>query len=94
MIFASCCDLYQNDEILGSSNLETFSVNKKLQRSTSNPNSQYELYSDRYVRKYYQYSIDHNNLVLRANENTPTINFQKLKELMLSKDHSRMYEYE
>jgi hypothetical protein len=46
IICFSIFDLYQNDEILGNLNLETFSVNPALQKNEGNPNSEYELYSD------------------------------------------------
>ena len=88
----SLCDLYQNDEILGNLNLEKFSLNTALQRNALNPDSEYDVYSDRYTRKFSDYTIvDHQ--FLRANDTTPTLNFVYLKELMLSKDHSRIEEY-
>ena len=50
------------------------------------------MYSDRYVRRYSTYTIvDHQ--YLRANESTPTCNFDYLKELLLSKDFTRLDEY-
>jgi hypothetical protein len=58
-----------------------------------NPDSEFELYSDRYVRKFSNYKIN-DGMMMTARENTPTINFLKLKSLLLSKDISRMTEYE
>ena len=47
-----CNDLYQNDEVLASKTVEQFSMNKALQRSDINKDSDYELYSDRIASKY------------------------------------------
>lgn len=92
MILQAFCDLYQNDEVLANNNLEQWSLNPALQRSSSNPDSEFELFSDRYVRRFSKYTLlDHKFLV--ANKNTPTINFDHLKNLLLSKDMSRMTEY-
>jgi hypothetical protein len=67
-------------------------LNPSNQRSESNPDSKFELFSDRKVRKFANYDlIDFKQL--RPNAKTPVINFDHLKELLLSKDFSRQGEY-
>jgi hypothetical protein len=51
------------------------------------------LYSDRYVTTFSDYYLTP-DLQLRPKEGTKTINFTNLKELLLSKDFTRMAEYE
>jgi hypothetical protein len=45
------------------------------------------------VRKFSQYKLTESNHLV-AQESTPTINFEQLKDLLLSTDHSRMEEYQ
>lgn len=87
IVFLCGADCYQNDEIMADQNLEKFTLNPALQGDV------FELYSDRKDRKFPLYSLTP-NLRLVANETTPTINFDHLKELLLSQGDSRREEYE
>lgn len=88
-----CYDLFQNDELLADTLCETFTLDPKYQRNEANPNSEYELYSDRYIRKFSHFNID-NQLRFTPNEKAQTINFDNLKKILLSTDLSRVPEYE
>lgn len=93
MIFFACMDLYQNDEILANYNMDKFSLNGQVQKSSKNPESTFMLYSDRRVHKYSDYDLNETwHLIPKAT--TPTINFDQLKELMLSTDFSRQGEFQ
>ena len=92
-ILTACYDLYQNDELLADPPCERFSLQASNQRSNTNTDSPYQLYSDRYVSCFSDYLIG-NHLELRPKEGTPTINFAALKNFLLSKDLSLIGEYE
>jgi len=79
-------DLYQNDEILASNNVEIFTLDPAMQ------GKDFERYSDRKERKFSQYTLLP-NLRLVANESTPVINFEHIKGLLLSKGTDRLDEY-
>jgi len=64
-----------------------------LQKSATNPKSTFELYSDRIVSKFSKYNLNATSHLL-PKPTTPTINFDQLKELLLSEDFSRMDEYQ
>lgn len=81
-IFWACWDLHQNDEMLSDQN-DRFSLNPANQRGPGNPDSEFELFSDRFERLFNQYSLDH-ELLMRTTETTPVINFKNLKSLFLS----------
>jgi hypothetical protein len=51
-------------------------------------------YSDRYQSKFAMYTITGPNLHLVANYNTPTINFEYLRGLLLSKGTTRLHDYQ
>lgn len=74
----ACLDMYQNDEIMADKLCDQFSLNPKLQRSASNPESEYELFSDRFVRRWPTYCYD-DKLIVRPTSETPRINFDTLK---------------
>jgi hypothetical protein len=78
-------DLYQNDELLADRLCDQYTINPKYQRSPSNPNSEFELFSDRHVRLWPTYVYD-NLGVMRPTEKTPTINYDELKSILLSTD--------
>lgn len=90
----ACLDLYQNDEILADRLCDQFSVNKSLQRSYDNPKSEYELFSDRFMRRWPSYQLDE-NLIVRPTIETPRINFNTLKKLLMSPvNEENLLEYE
>lgn len=55
VVFWSLSDLFQNDEVLADKMLDKYTVNPEYQRSTENPDSEYELFSDRNVRLWPNY---------------------------------------
>lgn len=53
----------------------------------------FDLYSDRKVRKFPDYDIVGPHLHLKPKESCPVVNFDSLKDLMLSKDLSKLQEF-
>ena len=51
-------DLYTNDQVLACKNCDQYSVNPANQRSATNPDSEYELYSDRSARLWPGYKYE------------------------------------
>lgn len=94
LVWQSVFDLFQNDEILADKYVDQFSLNQKLQRSPSNPESEYELFSDRAVRKWPDYRYNE-KMIMKPKENTPVINFDHLKKLLLgpADDQENLKEY-
>lgn len=84
-------DLVFNDEIMANWNFTRFTMKKENQRSDSNDTG-YELFSDRIRRVFPQYSLNQQYLTFLPKPDTPTVNFIEFKELMLSKDLSRLAE--
>ena len=85
-------DLYSDDQLLATADCEQFTLDPYQQMSQSNPDSGFELFSDRKVRKFPGYELKPNGC-LAAKKETPTINFDQLKSLLLSTDKSKMEEY-
>ena len=55
-------DLYQDDKILADKACDRFSLNKQMQRNAeTNPDSEFELFSDRFHRDYKGYELDAEN---------------------------------
>jgi len=54
-----------------------------LQKTTEHPEREYELYSDRHVRKFPGYYCD-KSLVIRPGPEVARVNFDQLKKLLLS----------
>ena len=77
MVAFAIQDLFQNDELLANQD-DLYSANPANQRSALNPNSKFELFSDRYARLFSKYELD-TNLRLRCSDETPTLNFETLK---------------
>jgi hypothetical protein len=88
-----CYDLFQNDELLADELCEKFTLDPKYQRNENNEDSQFELYSDRYMRKFSHFNID-DQLRFTPNEKAKTINFDNLKNILLSTDLGLITEYE
>ena len=85
-------ELVVNDEILVNFKFTQFSANSKWQRTPDNETG-FELYSDRVRRIFWEYSLDA-GLRFQPKEETQMINFNAFKELMCSKDLSRIREFE
>ena len=76
-------DLYQDDKILADKACDRFSLNTQMQRNAqTNPESEYELFSDRFHRDYKGYELDAQNR-LRPCLNTEKANFDDLKKSLL-----------
>lgn len=69
-----------------------YSTKKELQQKAEN-NTGFELFSDRIARLFPSYTLDEELKVI-VTQDTPTVNFNYLKELLLSKDISREIELE
>ena len=93
VIMFACMDLYLQDELLASLNGEQFSLDPYQQRSHNNAVSVFELFSDRRQRCFSGYDFKPNGCIV-PKETTPTINYNTLRDLLLSTDKSRMSEYE
>jgi hypothetical protein len=72
--------------------MNLFSLKKEMQDSPTNPTSFY-LFSDRLKKFFPDYRLDAHS-ALRPKVDTPTMNFNTLKEILLSKDLSRNIELE
>ena len=86
------CDLYRNDEILCDREMNRYSV-KGVNQETKSDQTGYELFSDRFHKMYTGYVFDKKGLI-QPGPDTPVVNFDYLKELLLSKDLSRGKELE
>ena len=71
------CDLYQNDEIIANKPLERWSLNPELQSRG------YTRFSDRMHSRFSKYYLN-SEWAMVAKEETPVINFDHLKKLLLS----------
>ena len=80
-------DIYRNDELLSDNELSIYSVRPEMQDSPSNPTG-FELYSDRIKRIYASYELDQRLRIIPGPE-TKTVNFNQLKEILISKDLAR-----
>ena len=80
-------ELYRNDEILTDAFENRYSAEKEMQDNPQNKTG-FELYSDRITRIYPSYVLD-GTLKLQPGPTTETMNFNKLKDILLSTDLSR-----
>ena len=93
-VFSICMDLYSNDELLANYNLDQVSLNPALQHHPqTNPDSDFKLMSDRKESQFKTYKLLP-SMQLKPTEETPVINFDQLRDLLLSKDFSRQAEYQ
>jgi hypothetical protein len=83
VLFLALLDLYANDELLACPTCDRWSVNPKNQRSEQNPDSEFELFSDRHVRKWPHYHYDAKG-VIRPSKQCEVINFEKFRNLILA----------
>jgi len=79
--------MFKNDEIFADLMHNRFSLNREHQ-STSAKTTEFELFSDRFVRLFPTYVLDY-RCRIRPGPETKTVNFAYLKELLLCKDLSR-----
>ena len=80
-------ELYRNDEILTDAFENRYSAQKEMQDNPQNKTG-FELYSDRITRIYPSYVLD-GTLKLQPGPTTETMNFNTLKDILLSTDLSR-----
>ena len=80
-------ELYRNDEILTDAFENRYSAQKEMQDNLQNKTG-FELYSDRITRIYPSYVLD-GTLKLQPGPTTETMNFNTLKDILLSTDLSR-----
>lgn len=85
-------DLYRNDEVLCDRELNMWSLKRENQETPTNK-TDLMLYSDRLCKQFPDYELDH-KLTLRPKADTPTMSFDIIKDLLLSKDLSRNKELE
>ena len=85
-------DLYRNDEVLCDRELNLWTLKRENQYSPTNK-TDFLLFSDRLCKDFPGYQLD-NLMTLRPKPDTPTMNFDVIKEILLSKDLSRNKELE
>lgn len=83
-------DFYWNDQILADRELNYVTLNPKYQHTEKNPTG-FDVYSDRLARIYPGYDIDHLMRMVPI-KGTPVLNYDYIKNLLLSKDLSRLGE--
>jgi len=86
-------DLYRNDQVLCDREMDRFTLDPAMQHKEGVNETGFELHSDRFTRMFPGYNLTDNGL-MEPKEDTPTVNFNHLKELLLSKDLSRGAELE
>lgn len=84
-------DMYMDDRVLSDKEALHFSLNTVLQHREDNQTG-FMLYSDRIRHLYPGYSLDGRNRVVPGLD-TPTLNFDQVKETLLGKDLSRDSEF-
>ena len=94
-------DVYKDDKFLADPEFERVSTNPDHQycrvnkdgqlMNSGDPKEAFELCSDRCARLFPTYKFDGHGIV-QPGEDTPTVNFDWLKEFLLSDDMSRMDE--
>ena len=87
MVYFCLLRLYAADKILSDRSLQRFSVDPKNQYKDDSP-TDFELFSDRVGRKYANYIYDCSKVQYILTENSPTISYGSLREILLSKDLS------
>jgi hypothetical protein len=80
-------ELFRNDDLLADAEETTYSARPEMQDAPGNRTG-FELFSDRVKRLFPDYILD-NTLKLIAGPSTATVNFNTLKEILLSKDLKR-----
>ena len=80
-------DLYMDDRVLADREILYWTLNHERQSTPERP-TEFMLYSDRIRTAFPSYILDATNKVIPG-PSTPTLNFDYVKELLLSKDLSR-----
>ena len=91
LIALALCDLYTNDELMANKTVTLFTLNSSLQRTLSNTESEYMLFSDRIRLMFPRFVLD-DELRFMPAQGTATVNFWQLQDLLLSKDLNRIKE--
>jgi hypothetical protein len=78
-------DMYQNDEVMTDKLVDRYTLNPKYQKTAENPHLEYELFSDRSFRLWPNYKYNEIGAMIPT-EKQETINFDRLKKLLLSSD--------
>ena len=91
LIALALCDLYTNDELMANKTVTLFTLNSSLQRTLSNTESEYMLFSDRIRLMFPRFVLDDELRFIPA-QGTATVNFWQLQDLLLSKDLNRIKE--
>ena len=91
LIALALCDLYTNDELMANKTITLFTLNSSLQRTLSNTESEYMLFSDRIRLMFPRFVLDDELRFIPA-QGTATVNFWQLQDLLLSKDLNRIKE--
>jgi len=86
-------DLYRNDQVLCDREMDRFTLNPEMQHKEGVNETGFELHSDRFTRMFPGYYLTDKGL-MEPKEGTPTVNFDNLREVLLSKDLSRGAELE
>jgi hypothetical protein len=80
-------DLYMDDKVLADREVNLFTLNPAHQHNPMNETN-FMLYSDRIRAVYPSYELDNKNRVVAGPE-TPTLNFNEVVSILLSKDLNR-----
>ena len=81
-------NLFKDDRVLCDAEMNMFTLKASNQKSQANPNSDFELCSDRLARKFPTYELDE-ICRFKPGPDAERINFNDFKELLLSKDMSQ-----
>ena len=77
LIALALCDLYTNDELMANKTVTLFTLNSSLQRTLSNTESEYMLFSDRIRLMFPRFVLD-DELRFMPGQGTATVNFWQL----------------
>ena len=81
-------DLWRNEEVMCNDTCELWSLNPELQQTEANPSGKYKLFSDRFVEIYPGYTLS-DRMCVRPGPETPRVNLDSLKSILLSTDLAR-----
>ena len=81
-------DLFRNDELMCDTECHRISVDRNHQRTAENE-TEFELFSDRYQRRFLNYQLV-DRLRFQPGPNTPVLNWNFMKDLLLSTDLSEL----
>jgi hypothetical protein len=90
LIWMCLIDIFWDDHILGDKELNYFSIDPKMQHTEENPTG-FDVYSDKIAKVFPGYYVD-DLLRVRPGPTVPLLNFDSLRDLLLSKDLTRASE--